>query len=169
MLFIFHQVSYYFFIVVTVLILHCKEVRCKRSCLFLNPALFLCMPSALSDSIFNFADIPEEAPSGSENLDTLFNLSPLIFTYNYIYSLFVYLYLFIRVPVSRYVIHSSLVCLFVCSLVCLFVCSWTLQHLEIDVRLCHCDIFCFPIRNLVVFRICWWCYICVIIKVSTNG
>ena len=74
------------FIVVTVLIPFCTYVRYKRSCLFPNPALLLHMPSTLSDSIFNFADVAEEAHSGSENLDTVSSFpssSPTLFVYMY--------------------------------------------------------------------------------------
>ena len=70
------------FIVVTVLIPFCTHVRYKRSCLFLNPALLLVMPSTWSDSIFNFADFAP--PSGSENLGTFSSFassSPTLFIY----------------------------------------------------------------------------------------
>ena len=74
--FFFFLVRFNIFIVVTVLTPFCKYVRYKRSCVVLNPALFLPMPfHYLYGSIFNFADVPEEAPSGEETLNILCRLS----------------------------------------------------------------------------------------------
>ena len=39
---------------------------------FLNPALFLLTSLYLFDSIFNFADVPEEVRRGDKNLGALF-------------------------------------------------------------------------------------------------